>query len=187
LIAGSISCRGLKKTFAKTIIACNLRNRKKLVKLLIVCRRGEAKVNDSNKIEEKQSSGTSIPFNYAIIIFGCILFPLTILSAFISKRRIKTENGWEKSHWVFQYYTSIVFLILMSTFSVAIISLFIFLPNADTAQSVSKGMTITAVSNVVYIIYGWVLVRSARGIYLSGAKRKILNPETLWLWPRTQH
>lgn len=129
--------------------------------------------------------GMSIPKNYAFLLIGCLLFPLAIVSAVVARGRLKASAGWEASHWVFQLYTAVGLLVSSGVLSGVVILFFLLLSSTDPVQAVKTTMLTTAVSNLFYVVFGWVAVRAVRGLYLAGAKTPISNPRTLSPWPRS--
>lgn len=127
----------------------------------------------------------SIPRNYAFLLMGCLLFPLAIVSAVVARGKVRATAGWEASHWGFQLYTAVGFLVSSGVLSVILLLVFIFLSGAGPVQYLKTSMLTTAVSNLFYVVFGWVAVRAVRGLYLAGSKTPISNPRTLSPWPRS--
>jgi uncharacterized membrane protein len=128
----------------------------------------------------------SIPKNYTFMLLGLLLFPLAIFAAYVAIQKRKTSSSWELSHCIFQIYTAVTCCILMASLIFAISLMVALAPGATPMQSTYKSMAITGTSNLAYLVYFWTLVRSIRGLYLAGAQTPILNPNTFWLWPRSQ-
>ncbi|WHO72387.1 hypothetical protein [Rhizobium sp. BT03] len=127
------------------------------------------------------SPKSGAPSNYAILLFGMLMFPIIFLVFFEARKRRTTAQEWEKSHYELQYRSSKVFLLgILATILAAFA---IFLTGGNQRQAEHTMMLIGLAAKLNYLLVGWVAVRSIRGLFLAGGQRAIGNPKSYWMWP----
>jgi uncharacterized membrane protein len=125
-----------------------------------------------------------VPSNYAIILAGAFFFPIQLIALFFARKRRFEAYDWEKTHYEMQYRTMLSYMmisIILMGISAAAMSVLGGKSQADMTRFMAFWSILTFVG---YVPMAWLAIRSIRGLFLAGAKKSLLFPKSLTVWPR---
>ncbi|OJF90821.1 hypothetical protein [Pararhizobium antarcticum] len=128
------------------------------------------------------SLDSAIAKNYAFILLGGIMGVFIIVAHFIARKRSTQTQGPEQSHYIFQYRTTLIALLMGMVAVLYFFVTMIWLPSRSPPHETV--WSVRMFGNLYWLVLIWVATRSIRGLYLSAAGLAIHNPKTLWIWVR---
>jgi uncharacterized membrane protein len=136
-----------------------------------------------NQAEMAHPYKSSVPSNYAVLLVGMFIFPMILVGLVKAKKQRTSAQEWEKSHYELQYRSSVAFMLGILAMLLAATTIFFQARGMSPLQLAHTRMWIVQIANLSYLLFGWVAVRSIRGLFLAGGKRAIGNPRSYWVWP----
>jgi uncharacterized membrane protein len=125
-----------------------------------------------------------VPSNYAIILFGLLIFPIQIVAMIFSKRRRYDADLWERSHYEMQYRSAVAYLVIKAVlFGLGAAAMFL-MNGKNYAETTSLRTWLVFINFAGYVPLAWLAIRCIRGLFLAGAKTPLVNPRSYTIWPR---
>lgn len=125
----------------------------------------------------------AVPANYALMLFGILFFPIQFIAMSFARKRRLTGEAWEQSHYTLQYRTAAVTLWAEGGLFLIGMALMLSVSPKDYHEAIHLQLWLIVIRSAKFAVFGWLIVRAIRGLFLAGSQSAIIHPRSYTIWP----